>query len=71
MTAAQMKRAEIEKRQQAKLKQEAEEDDLRKKRKLQDLLKYRMRQQRILDKQTVRFQFHCWQHVRRMTDVFR
>ena len=54
-STAQKRRSDIEKKQQAKLKQQTEEADERKKEKLEALTKAREKEQRLYDKQSVRF----------------
>jgi len=52
-STAQKRRSDIEKKQQAKLKLQAEEHDEAKKQKLDALMEARRREQRIFDKQSV------------------
>jgi len=52
-TAAQKRRADIEKKQQAKLKLQAEEFDQKQKERLDELMKIRRREQKKFDEQSV------------------
>ena len=60
-STAQKRRTDIEQRQQAKLKLQAEEQDEQKKLKLEALLVVRRREQKIFDKQSVHPPLYNWQ----------
>jgi len=54
-STAQKRRADIEKKQQAKLKLQAEEYDEKKRKRFEDLMAIRRQEQKKLDKQSVRY----------------
>ena len=62
-STAQKRRVDIEKKQQAKLKQQAEEHDELKKQRLEALMAVRRQEQKKYNKQSVRFNSHYTSHL--------